>query len=137
MDSDLAESLSALKTAFSERRSAARFGKAEPGVVEALRAKLRIPRRYREFLLAADPLDVETRTPAERVRLIPSSRLAEEQRGHALNDGNELLSGVAIAVMAAAGVAALAGGADVDMAELLNQAFDELRTAVDDATASS
>lgn len=91
MDSDLAESISALKNAFAQRGSS-RFGKAEPSVVEALRAKLRIPRRYREFLLAADPIDVETRTPAERVRLVPSSRLAEEQRGLALNEKDELLS---------------------------------------------
>jgi hypothetical protein len=93
LDSDLAESISALKKAFAQREAAVRFGQAETAVVEALRSKLRIPRRYREFLLAADPLDVETRTPAERVRLIPSSRLAEEQRGLALTDGDALVAG--------------------------------------------
>lgn len=90
MDSDLAESINALKNAFAARGVPVRFEKADPAVVEALRSKLRIPRRYREFLLAADPVDVETRTPAERVRLIPSSRLAEEQRGLALTEANEL-----------------------------------------------
>jgi hypothetical protein len=49
----------------------------------------------------------------------------------------ELLSGVAIAVMAAAGVAALAEAGAADVPALLNQAFDELRTAVDEAAASS
>jgi len=93
LDSDLAESISALKKAFVQRGVGARFGAAEPAVVEALRNKLRVPRRYREFLLAADPLDVETRTPAERVRLIPSGRIAEEQRGFALTDGDALVSG--------------------------------------------
>lgn len=83
MDSDLAESISALKKALARR--GVRFGQAEATLVQALRAELRIPRRYREFLLAADPLDVETVTPAERIRLIPSGRLAEEQRGFALN----------------------------------------------------
>ena len=90
MDSDLAESLSALKESFTERRVPANFQKADPAVVEALRAQLKLPRRYRTFLLAADPLDVETRTPAERVHLIPSERLLEEQKGYALGDNGSL-----------------------------------------------
>ncbi|HEX5101299.1 MAG TPA: hypothetical protein VFV94_17430, partial [Polyangiaceae bacterium] len=70
MDSDLAESLQALKASFAERVLPAQFGKADPARVDALKQKLRIPRRFREFLLAADPVDVETRTPTERVRLV-------------------------------------------------------------------
>ncbi len=93
MDSDLAESLSALKEAFARRRVPANFGKAAAPTVDGLRSKLKLPRRYREFLLAADPLDVETRTPAERVRLIPSERLLEEQRGFALSEAGETRSG--------------------------------------------
>lgn len=89
MDSDLAESIAALKESFQQRSLAVSFGKAEATRVDALRAKLRIPRRFREFLLAADPIDLETVTPAERVRLVPSERLLEEQKGFALNaDGN-------------------------------------------------
>ncbi|HEV8245881.1 MAG TPA: SMI1/KNR4 family protein [Polyangiaceae bacterium] len=95
MDSDLAESLSALKESFARRRVPANFGKAAPSVVEGLRSKLKLPRRYREFLLAADPVDVETRTPAERVRLIPCERLLEEQHGFALTDQGEARSGAA------------------------------------------
>jgi len=94
LDSDLAESISALQQAFQRRKVAARFEKAEPGTVEMLRSKLRIPRRYREFLLACDPTDVETRTPAERVRLIPAARLLEEQKGFALTETGELLKGI-------------------------------------------
>jgi hypothetical protein len=86
VDSDLAESLQALKEAFSLRRLPVQFGKAEPPKVEALKSQLRIPRRFREFLLAADPLDVETKTPAERVRLVPADRLLEEQRGFGLQE---------------------------------------------------
>jgi hypothetical protein len=89
LDSDLAESISALKNAFDLREVPARFDKADPSTVESLKNKLRIPRRYREFLLAMDPVDVETRTPAERVRLVPSTRLLEEQRGYALTDAGE------------------------------------------------
>lgn len=93
MDSDLAESLQALKTAFEKRVVPAQFGKAEPARVEALRSRFRVPRRFREFLLAADPLDVETRTPAERVRLVPSARLVEEQHGFALAEDGSVRSG--------------------------------------------
>jgi hypothetical protein len=89
LDSDLADSLKALRESFRSRRLPADFGKAEPTRVDGLKAALKIPRRFREFLLAADPLDVETRTPAERVRLVPSERLLEEQKGLALGDNGE------------------------------------------------
>ncbi len=79
MDSDLAESVAALKDIFSRRGIQATFGKADPAVVEELRKKLRIPARFRSFLLAADPADVETVTPVERVRLFPAARLGSEQ----------------------------------------------------------
>lgn len=81
MDSDLAESVAALKDIFTRRKIPARFGKAQPEVVEQLRKTLRVPARYRAFLLAADPIDVETVTPIERVRLFPSDKLPSEQLG--------------------------------------------------------
>jgi len=93
VDSDLAESLQALKASFERLVLPAQFGKAEQARVDALRAQLRVPRRFREFLLAADPLDVETRTPAERVRLVPSERLLEEQRGFSLTEDGATRSG--------------------------------------------
>jgi len=73
----------------------AKFGKADPATVDKLKAQLKIPRRFREFLLAANPEDVETRTPAERVKLIPAERLAEEQNGFALMETGTLRTGVA------------------------------------------
>ena len=79
MDSDLAESVAALKDIFARRGIPATFGKAQPEVIEQLRKTLRVPARYRAFLLAADPVDVETVTPIERVRLIPSDKLITEQ----------------------------------------------------------
>jgi hypothetical protein len=91
MDSDLAESLKALKEVFGRRHLRAEFGKADSARVEALRTRLKIPRRFREFLLEADPLQVETRTPVERILLIPSERLVDEQKGLALTaDGSEV-----------------------------------------------
>lgn len=79
MDSDLAESVSALKEIFTRRGIPAKFGKAAPAVVEDARKALRIPSRYRAFLLEADPLDVETVTPVEKVRLFSAARLTLEQ----------------------------------------------------------
>jgi hypothetical protein len=82
VDSDLAESVVALKDIFTRRGIPATFGKADPAVIEALRKTLRVPSRFRAFLQEADPVDVETVTPTERVRLIPSDKLAAEQLGN-------------------------------------------------------
>lgn len=92
MDSDLAESVAALKEIFARRKISASFGKAQPEVVEKLRKTLRVPARYRAFLLAADPTDVETVTPVERVRLFSSDKLMSEQVGVAA-DGTPELAG--------------------------------------------
>jgi hypothetical protein len=92
VDSDLAESISALKQSFERRGVPARFGKGDAALLGELKTRLKLPRRYREFLLEADPLDVETRTPAERVRLIPSGKLKDEQVGFALTDSGDLIS---------------------------------------------
>jgi hypothetical protein len=86
VDSDLAESLQALKAAFEKRKLRAEFGAANPLVVEGLRKSFRIPSRYRAFLLESDPIKVEIPTPVERVRFFPSSELANEQLGFSLND---------------------------------------------------
>jgi hypothetical protein len=92
LDSDLAEAISALRGVFAERHMRAKFGKADPATVDQLKAQLKLPRRFREFLLAANPDDVETLTPAERIKLIPAQRLAEEQRGFALAESGTLRS---------------------------------------------
>jgi hypothetical protein len=80
VDSDLAESVAALKDIFARRGLPAQFGKADPAVIEALRKALRVPSRFRAFLQEADPIDVETVTPTERVRLLPSDKLEAEQQ---------------------------------------------------------
>lgn len=92
MDSDLAESISALKEAFEQRGLKATYGAADEQLVRSLAQTFRLPRRYREFLAGCDPLDVETVTPAERIRLIPASELEEEQKGYALDEAGELRS---------------------------------------------
>lgn len=79
MDSNLAESVAQLKNTFARRGIPASFGNAAPAVVEELRKMFRVPALYRAFLQSADPVDVETVTPVERVRLFPADRLATEQ----------------------------------------------------------
>ena len=79
MDSDLADAVEGLKTVFQRRKIECTFGKTDKAVVEELRKKLRIPSRYRSFLISADPLKVETVTPVERVRLLPSAELEKAQ----------------------------------------------------------
>jgi len=93
LDSDLAESISALKESFDRRGVPASFGSVDTSRLAELKEKLSLPRRYREFLAAADPLDVETRTPSERVRLIPGEKLVSEQRGFALDDNGSPIPG--------------------------------------------
>lgn len=79
MDSDLADAVDGLKTVFARRKLPVTFGKTPPEVVEGLKKQLRIPPRYRAFLLEANPDQVETVTPVERIRLIPAGELAKAQ----------------------------------------------------------
>ncbi len=84
MDSDLAEAVTALKDAFSQRKLQVQLGKADPPEIERLRKGLKVPARFRSFLAEADPVDVETVTPIERVRFIPAAKLYDEQLGYAV-----------------------------------------------------
>jgi len=92
VDSDLAESISALKSAFAARGVMAKIGKADPLLVKSLHQKLRIPRRYREFLSDCDPIAIQTTTPAERIKLVPAADLEKEQMGFALTDAGDLIA---------------------------------------------
>lgn len=79
MDSDLADAVEGLKGIFARRKVDCAFAKAPPELVEALKKQLRIPSRFRSFLLSANPERVETVTPVERVRLIPAEELVRAQ----------------------------------------------------------
>jgi hypothetical protein len=79
VDSDLADAVEALKAVLSKRKLPCTFGKAPQLVVDELRKQLRVPARYRNFLLAANPEKVETVTPVERIRLIPAEELVKAQ----------------------------------------------------------
>ena len=92
MDSDLAESLSALKSSFESRKLSPSFGKADPALVRNLHQKLRIPRRFRDFLTERDPLHVEIVTPAERIQLIAAAELEAAQVGFALSESGAVIT---------------------------------------------
>ena len=79
MDSDLADAVEGLKTVFERRKLECKFGKADKALVEDVKKALKVPPRYRAFLVGADPLSVETLTPVERVRLIPAEELVRAQ----------------------------------------------------------
>jgi hypothetical protein len=93
VDSDLAESISALKQAFEKAGQKPKLGVASPEALNRLKEKLRVPRRYRSFLKACDPIDVEVATPIERVCLIAASDIEREQSGFALSGSGDLISG--------------------------------------------
>jgi hypothetical protein len=79
VDSDLAESVQALKDIFEKRFIPASFGTNDDAAIDALKKKLGLTYRYASFLKKADPLDVESVTPAERIRFIPAADLVHEQ----------------------------------------------------------
>ena len=79
MDSDLADAVETLKAVFAKRKLACSFGKVPQATVDELRKQLRVPQRFRSFLLAANPEKVETVTPVERIRLIPADELVKAQ----------------------------------------------------------
>jgi hypothetical protein len=80
VDSDLADAVEAIKAVFAKRKLPLAFGKAPQALVDELKKQLRVPSRYRSFLLAADPETLETVTPVERVRLIPAIELVKAQQ---------------------------------------------------------
>jgi hypothetical protein len=79
VDSDLADAVEALKAVFAKRKLPCSFGKTPPALIEELRKELRVPARFRSFLLEANPEKIETVTPVERIRLIPSEELVKAQ----------------------------------------------------------
>ena len=79
MDSDLADAVEGLKAVFKARKLDALFGKATAEVVDELKKQLRVPPRFRKFLLGANPTKVETVTPVERIRLIPAEEMVKAQ----------------------------------------------------------
>jgi len=94
MDSDLREAVGALRAVFERRKLGTSWGTGSADLVAELKKDYRVPARYRSFLLEADPVDVETVTPVERIRLFASEKLREGQVGYAVGeDGVTLVTG--------------------------------------------
>ncbi len=94
MDSDLREAVSALRAVFERRAISSQWGQASAELLAELKKDLKIPARYRSFLAAADPVDVETVTPVEKVKLLSADKLKEGQAGFAVaDDGTPLVTG--------------------------------------------
>lgn len=94
MDSDLREAVGALRAVFERRKIESQWGTVPPEVLTELKTKYRVPQRYRAFLAAANPVDVETVTPVEKVRLLSAEKLGEGQVGYAVGeDGASLVTG--------------------------------------------
>lgn len=94
MDSDLREAVSALRAVFERRKIESTWGTTPIERLNELKAKYKVPQRYRAFLAAADPVEVETVTPVEKVRLLSAEKIDEGQVGYAVGeDGATLVTG--------------------------------------------
>jgi hypothetical protein len=80
VDSDLAEAAAALKSIFEKRFLFANFGVIGDVILEVLGRQFQLSKRYTLFLAVANPLDVETVTPPERIRFVPADELSREPR---------------------------------------------------------
>ncbi len=94
MDSDLRDAVGALRAVFERRKIESKWGTAPAELLTELKTKYRVPQRYRSFLAEANPVEVETVTPVEKVRLIAAEKLGEGQVGYAVGeDGASLVTG--------------------------------------------
>jgi hypothetical protein len=92
VDSDLAESVTALKKALEEADESVSFGRADKHHLERLRERFSLPRRYVEFLDEHDPLELCARTPAEQIQLASAVSLDEEQTDFATDLEGKLIT---------------------------------------------
>jgi hypothetical protein len=86
VDSDLVEAIAGLKAIFEKRHIPIAFGKASAELVTEAKKYLKLPGRYRSFLLESNPIKVETSTPVESLRLLPAEELLKEQVGFSLKE---------------------------------------------------
>ena len=86
MDSDLVEAVSRLKAIFEKRKLPAVFGTAAKALLDDIKKRIRLPGRYRSFLLEANPVKVHTVTPVECIQLFSADDLVREQVGFSLDE---------------------------------------------------
>lgn len=86
MDSDLVEAVSRLKAVFEKRSIPAVFGTVSKDLLDDIKKHVRLPSRFRSFLLECNPVNVHTATPVERIQLFPAEEIVREQIGFSLDD---------------------------------------------------
>jgi hypothetical protein len=86
VDSDLVEAVAALKAVFDKRSIPCTLGTAPTDLAAEVKKHLKLPSRYRSFLLESNPVKVETVTPVESIRLVPAEELLKEQIGFSLDE---------------------------------------------------
>ncbi|HNS95607.1 MAG TPA: SMI1/KNR4 family protein [Polyangiaceae bacterium] len=92
MDSDLVEAVDKLKAILDKRTISFSLGAASRDVVDRVTQRLKLPPRYRSFLLEANPTELQTVTPVESVQFIPAEELLQEQVGFSLSEDLKHLS---------------------------------------------
>ena len=85
MDSDLVEAVDKLKAILDRRTIQYTLGAAPRDVVDGVKQRLKLPPRYRSFLLEANPIELQVATPVETIQFIPVSELLAEQVGFSLS----------------------------------------------------
>ncbi len=86
MDSDLVEAVDKLKAILDKRLIPYTLGTSPRDVVEGVKQRLKLPPRYRSFLLEANPVELQTVTPVESIQFIPVEELLQEQVGFSLSE---------------------------------------------------
>jgi hypothetical protein len=92
VDSDLTESISALRETLKQLDLEATFSRGDVKQVTLLKERFALPRRYVEFLLESNPVNVETVTPSERVQFIAAGDLLTEQSEHCVGPDGALIT---------------------------------------------
>lgn len=86
MDSDLLEAVARLKAVFEKRSIPVVLAKSTKDLLDDVKKHVRLPGRYKSFLLEANPVNVHTATPVERIQLFRAEDLVREQIGFSLDD---------------------------------------------------
>lgn len=86
MDSDLVEAVSRLKAVFEKRSIPVVLATAGKDLLDDIKKHVRLPGRYKSFLLESNPVNVHTATPVERVQLFSAQDIVREQIGFSLDD---------------------------------------------------
>ncbi|MCL2822532.1 MAG: SMI1/KNR4 family protein [Polyangiaceae bacterium] len=86
MDSDLVEAVDKLKAILDKRSIPYTLGSSPREEVDGLKQRLKLPPRYRSFLVEANPIELQTVTPVESIQFIGVEDLLQEQVGFSLTD---------------------------------------------------